>query len=71
MQVNTTITVTRGDDEIVVDVTGTFERYGSANPYERGLSLADWDACERDTGKTIALDTAEKDAAAQALYDAL
>lgn len=73
MQINTQIEIERNTEDgecnmVTVDVSGTFESFGSANPHERGLHLGSWDAVDAATGDAIILTSSEKEYAVDRLY---
>lgn len=44
--ISAAITVIRNDEELDIYVSGQTEYFGSPNPFERGVRLADWSVDE-------------------------
>lgn len=65
MSINATITITRDDEDIEVELSGDTEYFGSANPYERGYQICDWSVVKP---RDIVLDEQEENRALDALY---
>jgi len=68
MTVNATITITRDDENIEVELEGHVEYFGSYNPHERGYHIGDWDVV---SPANIALTPDENDRAIEALEESI
>lgn len=70
MQLSTTLEIDRDSAIVVVNVDGIFERYGSADPRERGWHLSTIDSYTEDL-KHIELSERERCRAEEKLYNQL
>jgi len=62
------ITVYRDNEPVIVTLQGWLEKFGTANPYERGMNIGDWEVVEP---QHIELTNDECDDAIEALERAI